>query len=848
MSSVNGILTPNNYDIFCNRLETEVLRTDELLVGPFQPLKGTTLVGDGTTYAPLIVGTDGHVLTADSGTPEGVRWAPGGGGGGGGDVSGPASSTDNAIARYDGATGKIIQNSTVTIDDTGAMFVPTLGQPAFSIGVVGAFDTSGRLISLGSREAVWQLGADNVTFVKIGSGTVCGPEQIAIGEGAVHNDTTTVGDIAIGDASNTSTNGSGKIAIGAASQSNGDECVSLGQASESTGDEALSLGTRARALGTRSIAVGGRALASNPDNISVGHAADSSLGGIALGSSATTTATHRLSINDQGTTATGGGSATLSQWHNIRINETDYFQPLFTSTGALGTGDVVGPASALNNRLAAFDGTTGKLIKDSGVLISSLGDVDGPGSATNNHIATFNGASGKIIKDSGVTISDLDWQTQADALSLVRVGSTATAASAGQVALLGTTTGANSVSIGPSTQATNTSSVAIGLSSVASGVSSVAIGASADATNTSAVAIGTNAQGTASDTVGVGNNSRAEALGGVAVGSLAAANTLEQVAVGFNVLGSNTTGTENTGVGGRVLTANTIGQDNTGIGWRCLIANTEGNNNSAVGSGSLFSVTTGDNNTGVGFSALDTVITGNNNTVVGSNSDVAGTNTSSACVLGASAISSSSGVAVGFSADAGAGAVAVGQNSQGVGTDSVAIGGDAVTSGTDAIAIGRDSSASQNHISIGPDVTDGPAFILSDRVTSVPGARIVNRSTITTNTSGALALYRWDATRVGEMMIGDIYVTAYDAVSDDYKSWKISDISGVRISSTTTIQGVGGSLVVVADSSTAVTANWVVTGAFLSTNFISITVNSTGAANPVSWNVTAQWYAMNTRV
>lgn len=40
-------------------------------------------------------------------------------GGGSGDVVGPASSTDNAIVRFDGATGKLIQNSTVTIDDTG---------------------------------------------------------------------------------------------------------------------------------------------------------------------------------------------------------------------------------------------------------------------------------------------------------------------------------------------------------------------------------------------------------------------------------------------------------------------------------------------------------------------------------------------------------------------------------------------------------------------------------------------------------------------------------------------------------------------------------------------------------
>ncbi|HJM69239.1 MAG TPA: hypothetical protein QGF02_04800, partial [Candidatus Babeliales bacterium] len=36
----------------------------------------------------------------------------------GGDVVGPASSKDNAVARYNGITGKIIQNSGVTISDT----------------------------------------------------------------------------------------------------------------------------------------------------------------------------------------------------------------------------------------------------------------------------------------------------------------------------------------------------------------------------------------------------------------------------------------------------------------------------------------------------------------------------------------------------------------------------------------------------------------------------------------------------------------------------------------------------------------------------------------------------------
>lgn len=51
------------------------------------------------------------------------------GGGGLGDVVGPGSSTDNAIARFDSTTGKLIQNSTVTLDDTGAMTFPEMAAP-----------------------------------------------------------------------------------------------------------------------------------------------------------------------------------------------------------------------------------------------------------------------------------------------------------------------------------------------------------------------------------------------------------------------------------------------------------------------------------------------------------------------------------------------------------------------------------------------------------------------------------------------------------------------------------------------------------------------------------------------
>jgi hypothetical protein len=74
---------------------------------PYQTGAGaTTFVGIGST---------GQVLTVAGGVP---TWATPTTYG---DVTGPASSTDNAIARFDLTTGKVIQNSTITLSDAGAL-------------------------------------------------------------------------------------------------------------------------------------------------------------------------------------------------------------------------------------------------------------------------------------------------------------------------------------------------------------------------------------------------------------------------------------------------------------------------------------------------------------------------------------------------------------------------------------------------------------------------------------------------------------------------------------------------------------------------------------------------------
>jgi sulfur carrier protein ThiS len=86
-------------------------------------------VSGNTTVSGLIangtLGTSNYVLKTNGST---VFWgASAGGGGGAGDVVGPASSTNNAIVVFDGATGKLTRNSLVTISSTGAIVAPSVG-------------------------------------------------------------------------------------------------------------------------------------------------------------------------------------------------------------------------------------------------------------------------------------------------------------------------------------------------------------------------------------------------------------------------------------------------------------------------------------------------------------------------------------------------------------------------------------------------------------------------------------------------------------------------------------------------------------------------------------------------
>ena len=84
-------------------------------------------------------------------------------------VVGPGSSTDNAVARFDGTTGKLIQNSVTTIDDTGAAtgFTTFAASTSVTTPTVQASNSAG--LSLKNASGTTQInmgagGGDNVSI------------------------------------------------------------------------------------------------------------------------------------------------------------------------------------------------------------------------------------------------------------------------------------------------------------------------------------------------------------------------------------------------------------------------------------------------------------------------------------------------------------------------------------------------------------------------------------------------------------------------------------------------------------------------------------------------------------
>ena len=112
----------------------------------------------------------------------------------GGDVVGPASATDNAIARFDTTTGKLIQNSIVTVSDIGAIsgviaenFTPVTA-PTYQEGKV-FYDTDAKTLAYynDNSQMTVNIGQENIVRVRNQTGATIPDGTVVYINGATGN-------------------------------------------------------------------------------------------------------------------------------------------------------------------------------------------------------------------------------------------------------------------------------------------------------------------------------------------------------------------------------------------------------------------------------------------------------------------------------------------------------------------------------------------------------------------------------------------------------------------------------------------------------------------------------------
>ena len=143
---------------------------------------GTAPVADAADDTLTFTSSDASITITGNSTTDTIDLVSAGGSG---DVVGPASSTDNAVARFDSTTGRLLQNSALLVDDVGRITLPSLGESVF----IGT--DAGDVDDLSTN---YNVGIGYNCLLKVTSGA----NNVAIGKAALDTITTTSGNVAIG--------------------------------------------------------------------------------------------------------------------------------------------------------------------------------------------------------------------------------------------------------------------------------------------------------------------------------------------------------------------------------------------------------------------------------------------------------------------------------------------------------------------------------------------------------------------------------------------------------------------------------------------------------------------------
>lgn len=579
---------------------------------------GTVTTGAAGSSATVTNVGSSSAATFNFSIPQGAA------GTGSGDVTGPGSSTDNAITRFDATTGKLLQNSTITVSDTGTFSTGTnanleldpngSGKVVFKGNatkgsgqfVLNCENNSHGIVIKGpphSAAASYTLtlpnddGSADQVLKTDGSGTLAWADRSNVTLAGSLDYLTISGQEITRGAIVLTTDVSGTLPIangGTNATSAGAALTSLGAAASGANSDITSLTGLTTDL---TVAQGGTGAGTFTANgVLVGN------GTSAVTATAVGTSGHVLTSNGSGSAPTfqaagggGGGATDINGLSDALTNSNSY-------TIGLGNQALVSDDGSANNNIAL--GGSSLANTTSGEYNTAIGSSAGTSNTTGEH-NTFLGANNATV---GTLTGDFNTGIGSTTLRQIQ-GAASDNIGCGYWSGYALTTGSTNIMLGRQA-----------MYSATTAANNVAIGREAGGNVTTAssnVMLGFYA----------GSNTTVEDSS-VFIGNQAGKGTAGTTSYGYNVaIGIESLYSHN-GVYGNVAIGAIAGK---------LI--TTGLSNTTIGYLSGEKITTGSSNTCLGFRAGDVVTTGTANTILGYNADASSATVSNEITLGNSNVS-----------------------------------------------------------------------------------------------------------------------------------------------------------------------------------------------------------------